>query len=662
MPALETCITKAQARIETIVAGDSDDIMALAQEIESLFHDINHVSFVFGAFAGSKRSAEIAAMEGDFNTKYDSFSKSVFQNPALSARFKALFADGAHGRQGEDAQLLDVLNRQFLHEGAYLDAEQKQRLCAIDQDLIALAAKFSNNIEDAKLQHAVHVTDKAMLEGLDEATLAAFRKNAADNGKEGWLVLIERLSVDTLLSTAANRDFRKMLLQAIDTVGTQAPSDNRPLLPEFARLRHERAQLLGFSNYAAFALDGTMPGTLGHVQAMIDEMAPMVLKLFSQDIARIQDYARENGGPDVLEPYDAAYWAQRYQNAFFSFDGSAMSEYLPMDRMLDGYFAHAQRLFGLNFIENDQLPRLHDDIRVFDVADAQSGAMIGYLYVDPYAREQKIGGAWMSQIQRGSATHLPAVSLNLNQLKPDAGRQTLMSVEEVSTLFHEGGHAMHGLLGAQAQHYQILQGTNNTPEFVEIHSTLQERWATSPVILSQFARHHETGEKIPESLMDAYKAAESFYKSAPIVRLLQNAAYDLTFHAQGPDFKDADDTHARAALGHPLAPFARPYPLPRFRHLFGDALSKYAAGYYGYFWAYIFSAHGFAKFARSGDLYDPALSARLRQFYAQGASRSSAEIYAAFARDEATPVALMAEMGLKPDAVVPPAPAARPSI
>lgn len=657
MPALEFYLKQARLKIEALCADETAvDFDTLAIPLHDAFTDTWHVTGIFEHFTVAKRCEGIAALQTPFQTLYDKFSKSVFQNPVLAARFKTLYAGGAHGQTGEKAHLLTHLNRKFLREGAYLNENEKQRLRAIDEKLIALASQFSDNLITAQLHHAVWVQDESILAGLDDNTKASLRRAAQAQGKEGWLIPIERLLIDTLMDTARNRDLCKQLLQAVDAVGTQEPCDNRPLLPQFAALRDERAKLLGFAHFAAFALDGTMPGDLPAVEAMLDQMARPVLDLYAQDLSLIQTYARENGGPDVLEPHDAGYWAQQYKKAFFAFDEREMSEYLAVDTVLEGYLNHTQRLFKITFIENDLYPRVHPDVRMFDVTDTVTGELRGIFCVDAYARDNKRGGAWMNQPQRADRTHVPVVCLNLNQLKPEPGTQTLMTPEEVITLFHEGGHSTHGLMGSQG-HFAMLQGTEaGTPEFIEIPSTMQERWALNYDTLSRFAKHHATGEKIPARLLEAFKRAESFYKPFERLRMIQNTLYDLTFHKQGADFVSAQDTQAKARLDHPLAMYGRPYPLTRFGHLFEEGLSQYAAGYFGYLWSDIYSAHAFKKFEEAGDPYDPQISNNVVQLYSAGCSLPSAQIYAALSPEPVTPDALLKEMGYKPPVQAAPKP------
>lgn len=653
-PAMDALVAQAQVQITALAADETaPNIDTLAVPIDRILSEMERIIRIHEVMNYNVQSDAMKDAEAPLLQAGAQLQKMIFQHPVLAARFAALEAQGNAHLSGEDRQLLRVLHRRFEVQGAFLDAAGQEKLRAIDDALIAVTSAFARNDQAAARQCAVMIDDARELDGMDENSIAAYRTAAERNGKQGYMIVLERLQIEKLLANVHSRDVRRRLHDAMMATGTVPPHDNRPLVPEILKLRQARAQLLGYTDYAAFALADTMAQSLPRVMDAIDALARPALAVFENEIDAITTYAKSQGGPDVLQPWDSNYWAARYKEKYFNFDDKAFSQYLPFDQVLSGFFRHIEKLFDISFHANDQHPVYHPEVRSFDVMDNATGKVTGVIYVDPYARAAKRGGAWMEHIQFNMPGQMNCVIMTTNSLPGG-----VISHFETEVLFHEGGHAVHGLLGSGSRH-GVLQGTQNTPDYTEIFSKIQERWASRPETLRDFARHHETGEPLPQALLDALKRSKAFFTSFTYLRSLQNAVLDMEFHRMQPDaFTSCEDFSRRTAFSHKYQAHLRPFTLQRYMHGFDEALSKYAAGYFGYYWANLHGAHAFAAFEKAG-AYDADTAARLKAMYMGGAAGDRDQMYNAFA-GPAQADALLPDLGLRASGLAPPAPKATP--
>ncbi len=645
---------EAQTRLDAFKANTATpDFENTAVALDNVFHGTQRIRSLLDTFSQSFCSQEMVTANEAALQKISDFKKQVFQDRVLADRLQSVTPATA-----EDKTLYKKLEREFRINGAFLDEAGKEKIRTIDSKLISLTATFNDNLVNGARQQAVLFTDPNDVKGLPEDIVFALRQNAEDAGHaHGWLVIPERLQIDSLLTIADSRNFRQKIFEALNRIGTQEPYDNHPIIHDILALRHERSQLLGYPHYGAYAMDGMMPRTVDTVEDFFAHVEKNALSKFEDTVRKVQVFAANNDGPRTLEPWDLPYWVSRYREKTLSFDEKAFSQYLPLEQAMTGFFKAAEAVFGVTFRENTSHPHIHDDVRTYDAFDKETGALLGTIHADLFERKHKEGGAWMEYIQMPEPGKPAVVSMNMNMTKPSQGQSKLLTPGDLETLFHEGGHCLHGLLGTKTRHYS-LQGPNSTSEFVEFFSNIMEKWTQDPTCLQQFARHYQTGEPLPEDLLKKRLDASNFFSEQSVLKVIQNSRRDFKFHGIDPsEYIDPESLHADADFNHPMAHLMGSYPLTRFSHLFSSELSQYAAGYYGYLWSQSLADLGFSPF-RAGGAYDPECCAHLKALYALGSSHEGKDAFTEYLGEPFTPKAMadavLANIGAdKPPRVAP---------
>lgn len=631
--AIDHALAEAQLRLDALKENtETPNYENTVVALDHVFHDITRVKNVLNVFFESLCTPEIEAVNEAALFKISNFKKQAFQDKALAKRLKSITPESA-----EDATLHKNLEREFIINGAFLDAHEQERIRAIDTTLINLSNRFKENVRLGAKQQAVLFTDARDMAGLSEDTIATLRQNAHEAGHDhGWLLIPERLQIDSLLTVADSRNFRQQIFEALNRIGTQEPYDNEPIIKQMQALRHERSQLLSYENYSAYAMAGMMPGTPDTVEDFFAHVEKKALAKFEDTVRTVQAFAAKNGGPRNLEPWDLPYWVSRYREKTLDFDERAFSQYLPLDKAMEGFFQASEAIFGVTFKEKTNCARYHDDVKTYDAFDKETGALLGTIHADLFQREHKSGGAWMEYLQIPGEGKPAVVTLNMNMTKPPAGQEKLLSIGDLETLFHEGGHCLHGLIGTNTRHHS-LQGPSSTSEFVEFFSNLMEKWTQEHACLHPFARHHQTGDALPDDLLQGRLNASGFFSEQPTLKVIQNSRRDFKFHSIDPEeYTDSEALHASADFKHSMASLMGSYPLTRFSHLFDSELSSYAAGYYGYLWSQSLADLGFSPFLEKG-AYDPETCARLKALYAYGSSRDGKEAFTQYLGKPFTP-------------------------
>jgi len=612
-PAIEAGMAEERAEMQAI-AGDPeapsfDNTVVAMEKAGGL---LDRALTAFSNLNATHTNAEMQKVQQAIAPKLAAHRDAIYLDAALFARVKTLYAQRETlGLDAESAQLLKRSYTQFVRAGAALDDDQKTRLRSLNEQLSSLTTQFQQNVRQATRDHALVVDRVADLDGFSPSQIAAAAEAAKARGLDGqWLITLQNTTLQPGLQQLKSRAMREKLYRASVARATEGPNDNRPVIAAIVRLRAERAKLLGYPNHAAWVLEDETAGTVEAVNRMLAELVPPAVanaKREAADIQKLIDGQQQAGGrkPFKLAPWDWPFYAEQVRAARYAFDDSEVRPYFEIWNVLEkGVFFAAEQLYGIHFKPRSDLPLYHPDTRVYDVFD-RDGSVLGIFIADFYARDSKQGGAWMNAyVNQSSLFGLrPVVANQLNVPKPSEGQPTLLSFDEVTTMFHEFGHAAHGLFAASK--YPSLSGTAVPRDFVEFPSQYNEMWARDPAVLANFARHHQTGAPLPKALLDKVLAAARFNQGFKTTEYLASAVLDQRWH-QLPAGKtpSADGVMAfeRAALkqaGLALPTIDPRYHSPFFSHVFSGG---YAAGYYAYIWSDVLARDTESWMTRHGGL------------------------------------------------------------
>ncbi len=610
---------------------------------------LNRVSAVFHALVSAHSSPELLAIESDVALQLARHWNRILMNAVLFGRIAKLYHDRTRlGLDGERLRLLERTYTRFHRAGAGLDDAAKARMAAITERLAELGTVFSHHLlgDEQAWTLELGADDRA---GLSDSFIAAAQAAATERGAPGKAVVtLSRSSVEPFLQASTRRDLREKVYKAFVARGDNGnDNDNNPVIGEILTLREEAAKLLGYPHFAAYRLDDSMAKTPEAVRGLLEKVwAPARARALA-DRDALQDLIREEGGNFALAPWDWRYYAEKLRSRRADFDDAAIKPYLALDNMIAAAFDVAHRLFGLSFTERRDIPVWHPDVRVWEVTDA-AGQHQGLFYGDYFARPSKRSGAWMTSLrdqQTLDGAVAPLIINVMNFSKGAAGEPALLSPDDARTLFHEFGHGLHGLLSNVT--FPSLSGTSVFTDFVELPSQLYEHWQERPEVLRAFARHYQSGEPLPDDLLQRFLAARKFNQGFATVEFVASALLDLEFHTQPAEA--ARDVHAfekreLEKIGMPAEIAMRHRP-QQFGHIFsGD---HYAAGYYSYMWSEVMDADAFGAFEEAGDIFDPATAKRLHDdIYSSGGSRDPEEAYIAFRGRKPEADALLRRRGL----------------
>ncbi|WP_111766826.1 M3 family metallopeptidase [Nakamurella deserti] len=575
---------------------------------------LHRTASLFSNLAAAHATAEYRAIEADIAPRLTAHADALSLDPALFARLDAVHSDREH-LDAESRRLVERYHLDFVRAGARLDPTQADQLRELNREISVLGTTFGQNLLAATSDAAVLVDSAAELDGLTPEDVAAAAERAAEAGHPGrWMLALGLPTGQPVLARLTDRALRERVHRASVGRASCAPYDNGPLAIRIARLRAQRARLLGYPDHAAYVAADNTAGSPAAVDALLAQLVPAAVANAEREAALLAEAAAADG-IDTLQPWDWKFYSEKVQASRYAVDTAALRDHLSFDRVLqDGVFRAANLLYGLSFTARPDLVGYHPDVRIFEVTDTDGGPL-GLFVLDPYARAEKRGGAWMNTFvdQNGLFSQRPVVTNNLNLDRPAPGELALLTPDEVRTMFHEFGHALHGLFSAVR--YPRFSGTNVPGDFVEFPSQVNEMWQWWPEILTGYARHHRTGEPLPADTVARLDAAELWGQGFATVEYLAATLLDQAWHRITPDTV-IDDAAAfeRAALAK--AGVAMDLVPPRYRttyfqHIFN---SGYAAGYYFYIWAEVldadtvewFKAHGGLQRA-NGDRFRSAL-------------------------------------------------------
>jgi peptidyl-dipeptidase Dcp len=607
---------------------------------------LDRVESAFHLLVGAHSNDALLEIERELSPQIAGHWNKINTNSDLFRRVDTLMREAA-GLTPEQNRVIERYHTGFRRAGAALDATAKKRLAEIIERLAELGTAFSQNVLADEQAFMLRLDGEAELAGLPDFMREALRSDAQERGLDGYAVTLSRSSVEPFLQFSDRRDLREKIFRGFTLRGDNGgPTDNKNNIAEMIRLRAERAQLLGYADFAHYRLDDAMARTPSAVRGLLDAVWAPARSRALADRDAMQELVREGGGNFKLEPWDWRYYAEKLRQRRCDFDEAGIKPYLSLDRMVEAVFDTAQRLFGLRFTPRADVPVWHPDVRVWEVRGAD-GRKVGLFFGDYFARASKRSGAWMTSLRdqeklRGNVH--PLIVNVCNFAKAPDGEPTLLSFEDARTLFHEFGHALHGLLSSVT--YPKISGTSVATDFVELPSQLYEHWLSQPDVLRRFARHYRTGEVMPEELLQRLIAARNFNKGFATVEYIASAVVDLDFHslpAPGNLDPAAFEKQQLSRIGMPDEIAMRHRP-PHFDHVFSGG--GYASAYYSYMWSEVLDADAFAAFEETGDIFDPATAKRLHDtIYAAGGSQDPAEAYKAFRGRLPTADALLRKRG-----------------
>ncbi len=554
-----------------------------------------------------------------------------------------------------EAAALDPVRRRFLDKtladfrrsGAQLDEAKKERLKAIDRELSLITTRFSQNVLDSSNEFEILIEDEAALGGLPESAKAAARDNAEQKGKPGYRFNLQAPSMIAVLTYADDARLRERIWRAQNTRATEGPHDNRPIIVKILELRKEKAQLLGFRDFADFQLDDRMAKTGADAQRFVDELRERTQVPFERENRELEAFRKELEGPSApsLQPWDVTYYSEKLRRARFSLDEEELRAYFPAELAVRGAFTLAERLYGVRIEPIEGVQVWAPEVRAYRIVD-DGNSQLGTFYVDLYPRENKRSGAWMHGLI-GTVPPQPNLALFcLNASPPAGGKPSLLLHRDVETLFHEFGHLLHHSLSRVS--VRSLAGTRVAQDFVELPSQIMENWCSEREALDLFARHYESNEPLPSVLLERMNAARTFRAANMQMRQLGFAGVDLALHVDySPDTHGDVMHYARDILAkHAVAPFPDDYAmLAGFSHLFGHPVG-YAAGYYSYKWAEVLDADAFGRFKAEGVLSRKVGQEFREKLLSRGDSQDPMDLFVAFRGRKPTVDALLARQGL----------------
>ncbi len=610
------------------------------------------VMTVVGHVESVMTTPELREVYNKVRPEVSAFWASIPLRPKLWQRLKA-FADTPEAKAltGARARFLHKTLEQFRREGADLPPAEKQRLEAISRELSELTSRFSQNVVAETAAYEKYVTDESRLKGLPEAAKQRAREDAKSRGRDGFRFTLQAPSLIPLLTYCDDAELRRELQMVSESRATTGEHANPPLINRILQLRQEQAQLLGFENFADLVLADRMAKKGEVARRFVDDLSQRCQAAFEAERKALHEFRKQLEGPGApeLERWDISYYAEKQRQALYAFESEQLRPYFPLDRVVGGLFETARRLYGVEVKPNDELGRWHTDVRAYDMFDEQ-GVKIASFYTDFFPRESKRDGAWMNNLISGttapgsSPIHLGLICANVTPAAP--GLPSLLTHQEVETLFHEFGHLLHLCLSKCEVRAQV--GTNVAWDFVELPSQIMENWCWEKESLSLFARHHETGEPIPDELLAKMQKARTYREATATKRQLGFATVDLALHVEYQPERDGDVlTYARnVAQRFAVAPLSDNYAMiASFTHLFASSIG-YAAGYYSYKWAEVLDADAFTRFRKEGVYNRQVGEAFRRAVLERGDSADPMDLYVEFMGREPKLDALIERAGL----------------
>jgi len=649
LPAFERAMKEAKAEIQAII--DNKELATFENTIEAMTFSgmhLDRISSIFFNLHSAETSDELEKIAQEIAPKLSQFGNDITLNPDLFKRIKSVYDSKDQLKLNvEQTTLLENSYKSFVRNGALLNEAQKEQLRSIDSELSVIKLKYGENILADQNAYQLHITNEADLKGLPQGTIEAAAEVAKSEGKEGWIFTLDYPSIIPFLTYAENRELRKEMAIANGKKAFQAnDNNNEEISIKIANLRFQRAQLLGYESHAHFVLEERMAKNPSEVSTFLNNLLEKAKPAAQREFEELKAFAKELDGIETLEKWDGSYYSEKLKQQRFSLDDELLKPYFKLENVLNGVFEVANRLFDLKFVAVDTIDKYHEDVETYEVHD-NNGTFISVFYADFFPRKGKRNGAWMTsfknQYVKDGINERPHVSIVCNFTKPTATKPSLLTFNEVTTLFHEFGHALHGMLANTI--YPSLSGTSVYWDFVELPSQILENWCYEKEALELFAKHYETGEVIPMEYVQKIKESASFQEGMATLRQLSFGMLDMGWHGADP----SSITNLKAFEVNQFAS-TQLYPdvaenamSTSFSHIFNGG---YSSGYYSYKWAEVLDADAFEYFQENG-IFNKEIAKKFQDnILSKGGTEHPMELYKRFRGQEPKPDALLRRAGL----------------
>lgn len=651
LPALEAGLAKQAEEVEAIVNNaDAPTFENTVMAFENAADVVNKVVLVFSALEESNSSPEMVEIAETFYPKYSQAQDAIMMNDKLFQRFKTLYDNRESMNLSPDkVRAIETYYKNFVRSGALLDEAQKNELKELNTELTNLYLQFNKNLLNATNAFSIVVEDSTRLAGIPANVVAVAADEATNRNLAGkWVFTLHAPVRLPVLQYAEDRDLRKQMYEGYTTQAQTEPYNNLPVINSILKARAKKARLLGFENFGAYMTDNVMAKTVDNAENLLMQIWTPAVNRVKEEVAEMQALANRNGDKITIEPWDYYYYAEKVRADKYALNDSEIRPYFAVDSVRNGIFGMAKRLYGVTFTEMPDAPKYFDEVKVYDVTDS-TGQHVAVFMTDYFTRDSKRQGAWMSEF-KGSWTEADGTSSRpiifnvCNFAKPSGDTPSLLSTDDVETMFHEFGHGLHGMLSKAALKSQA--GTNVDRDFVELPSQIHEHWAFQPELLRTYAHHYQTGDTIPDELIAKLNAASKHNMGFMTAELVGAALLDLQYGKLNPE-GDIDVLEFEKQVGDKLgmpSQLTYRYRSPYFKHVFGS--DGYASGYYTYLWAQVLDCDGFELFEQNG-IFDPATAKSFKEnVLEKGGSEDPMELYKKFRGHEPAVEALLRFHGL----------------
>lgn len=645
MPALEQAIAEAKANLEKIKSEKNLTFQNTIVALELMSETVDRASNIYFNLFSAEASEDHQALAQKISPLLSAFSSDVSLDAEVFKKIKFIYDHRDQlGLTGEDLKLTEKMFRDFSRNGALLNQEQKEKLRALDQEISVLSPLFAENCLKAINAFEMYITDSKDLSGLPEGAIEAAAMAAEAKGKKGqWLFNLQGPSLIPFMTYADNRALRERMWRASSSKNFKDQFDNQETVLKIVKLYNERATILGFKNYADYVLEERMAKNPATVFAFLEKLIEPSMTAARRDLDEVRQFA----GTDDIRPWDFNYYSEKLKEQKYAFNEEELRPYFKLENVIEGVFEHARRLFGLTFKEVSDIPVYHPDVKTYEVYEEGTNKYVGLFYTDFFPRETKKPGAWMTVYREqgmwSGDVKRPHVSIVCNFTKPTATKPSLLSYDEVSTLFHEFGHALHGLLSECK--YKSLAGTNVFWDFVELPSQIMENWVKEKESLDVFAKHYVTGAPIPADLVEKIKRSSQFQSGWMSLRQLTFGWLDMNWYTTDTaQITDVDDFETKTLERLRLLPKEQGQNMSvSFGHIFGGG---YAAGYYSYKWAEVLDADAFEYFKEKG-LFNREVGTKFKKaILSRGGTAHPMDLFKEFRGREPDTQALLKRDGL----------------